>query len=482
MLNKIVMSIALACCLSSAVRAQEPKIGGTINAVIQPEPPSLMLAMIQNGPTQMVSGNIFEGLLRYSPKLEPLPELAESWTISDDGKVYTFKLKPGVTWHDGKPFTSADVLFSVEMLKQTHARARGNLVQVDKVEAPDDLTVVFTLKQPFGPFIGIFEVGSMPMVPKHLYDGTDYKTNPYNNAPVGTGPFMFKEWQKGAFIHLVKNPNYHEKGKPYIDDIYWQIIPDAAARSVAFETGKVDVLPGGSVENFDVPRLSKLKDVCVTGAGWEFFSPLSWMWLNNRSGPTASTIKFYTDDVPKYPFDPAKAKALLKEAGYNGEKIRMMPLPYGETWQRWGEAVKQNLQDVGLNIETIATDVPGSNQKLGDWDYDIAFTYLYQYGDPALGVSRNYITSQITKGQVFNNVEGYSNPEVDKLFAEGANATPDSKRQEIYEKAQKILVEDVPVAWLLELQFPTITHCKIKNLITTAIGVNDGFRDAWIEK
>ena len=520
MLNKIVMSIALACCLSSAVRAQEPKqepkIGGTINAVIQPEPPSLMLAMIQNGPTQMVSGNIFEGLLRYSPKLEPLPGLAQSWTISDDGKVYTFKLKPGVTWHDGKPFTSADVLFSVDMLKQTHARARGNLVQVEKVEAPDDLTVVFTLKQPFGPFIGIFEVGSMPMVPKHLYDGTDYKTNPYNNAPVGTGPFMFKEWQKGSFIHLVKNPNYHEKGKPYIDDIYWQIIPDAAARSVAFETGKVDVLPGGSVENFDVPRLSQLKDVCVTGAGWEFFSPLSWMWLNNRSGPTAnkkirqaimyavdrdfakdviwnglgkvatgpsaSTIKFYTDDVPKYPFDPAKAKALLKEAGYNGEKIRMMPLPYGETWQRWGEAVKQNLQDVGLNIETIATDVPGSNQKIGDWDYDIAFTYLYQYGDPALGVSRNYISSQIAKGQVFNNVEGYSNPEIDKLFAEGANATPDSKRQELYDKAQKILVEDVPVAWLLELQFPTITHCRIKNLITTAIGVNDGFRDAWIDK
>ena len=79
--------------------------------------------MVQNGPTQMVSGNIFEGLLRYSPKLEPLPGLAESWTVSDDAKTYTFKLKPGVLWHDGKPFTSADVLFSIEMLKQTHPRA-----------------------------------------------------------------------------------------------------------------------------------------------------------------------------------------------------------------------------------------------------------------------------------------------------------------------------------------------------------------------
>lgn len=491
-------------------------MGGIINAVIQPEPPGLMLAMVQNGPTQMVSGNIFEGLLRYSPKLEPLPGLAESWTISPDAKVYTFKLKSGVTWHDGKPFTSADVLFSVEMLRKVNARSRNNLTSVEKVEAPDDLTVVFTLKQPFGPFIGIFEVGSLPMVPKHLYDGTDYNTNPYNNAPVGTGPFMFKEWQKGSFIRLVKNPNYHEKGKPYLDEIYWQIIPDAAARAVAFETGKVDVLPGGSIENFDVPRVSKLAGACMSGAGWEFFSPLSWLWLNHRNpilankkvrqaimyaidrnfakdviwnglgkvatGPSVSTIKFYTDDVPKYDYDPAKAKALLKEAGYKGEKLRMLPLAYGETWQRWGEAVKQNLQDVGMNIETIATDVPGGNQKIMDWDYDIAFTYLYQYGDPALGVSRNYLTSAIVKGQMFNNVEGYSNPEVDQLFAEGAVATPDSKRKEIYDKVQKILVEDVPVAWLIELQFPTITKCKVKNLITTAIGVNDGFRDAWLDK
>lgn len=516
MLKRVMLAVMLSSSAGALALAQEPKAGGVVNVVIQPEPPGLMVGMVQNGPTQMVAGNIFEGLLRYSPKLEPLPSLAESWAVSDDGKVYTFKLKPGVTWHDGKPFTAADVLFSIDFLRQNHPRAKNNLAQVEKVDAPDDLTVVFTLKQPFGPFLGIFEVGSLPMIPRHIYEGTDWKTNPANNAPIGTGPFMFKEWKKGAFIHLVKNPNYYVKGRPYLDDIYWQVIPDAAARSVAFETGKVDVLPGGSVENFDVPRLAKLKGTCTTGAGWEFFSPLAWMWLNNRGGPTAnkkfrqavmfavdrnfakdviwngfgkvatgpsaSTIKYYTADVPKYDYDPAKAKALLKEAGYNGEKVRLMPLPYGETWQRWGEAVKQNLADVGINVEMVATDVPGSNQKLGDWDYDIGFSYLYQYGDPALGVGRNYVSSQIFKGGVFNNVEGYSNPEVDQLFADGAVAPSDAKRKEIYEKVQKILVEDVPVAWQLELQFPTISRCYVKNLITTAIGVNDGFRDAWLDK
>src|SRR5882762_9483694 len=124
MLKRVLIGLALASGLSAAALAEEPKTGGVINAVIQPEPPGLMMGLVQNGPTQMVAGNIYEGLLRYSPKLEPLPGLAESWTVSEDGKVYSFKLRMGVTWHDGKPFTSADVLFSIEFLKQTHPRAR----------------------------------------------------------------------------------------------------------------------------------------------------------------------------------------------------------------------------------------------------------------------------------------------------------------------------------------------------------------------
>lgn len=486
----------------------QAKPGGTINALVQPEPPSLMMGITQNGPTQLIAGNIYEGLLRYDEKLNPQPLLASSWTTSKDGLTTVFKLKPGVKWHDGKPFTAADVVFSVDVfLRKTHARLRANLEAVESIKALDALTVEFKLKYPFGPFMGIFETGTMPMVPKHLYEGTDFLTNPNNATPIGTGPLKFKEWVKGSYIQLVANTQYHQPGVPGIEAVYFHVIPDAAARAAAFESGKVDIAPGGAVEYFDVARLAKLPGVAVTTKGWEFFSPHSWLWLNNRkapmnsvkfrqavmhaidreamakiawhgfakpaTGPFNSHIKYYSADVAKYPRDLAKAKKLLAESGYKGETLRLLPLPYGESWQRQAEMVRQALTQMGVKVELAATDVAGWNQKLNDWDYDIAFTYVYQYGDPALGVARNYTSTNIAKGSPFNNVEGYVNSRVDALFAAGARASDPESRAKAYLEVQKLLVDEVPVAWLHEINFPTLYRVKVKNPISSGIGLND---------
>jgi peptide/nickel transport system substrate-binding protein len=516
-LRTFLATTAMAFLAAGAMPVEAQKRGGQVNVVVQPEPPSLMLPLVQNGPTQMVAGNIYESLLKYDNKLNPLPSLAEKWSVSEDGKVYTFTIKQGVTWHDGKPFSIDDVVFTLDkFLRETHPRWRPVAnAQIEKIEKADEATLKITLKNPFGPFILMFEVGTTPIVPKHIYEGTDYKTNPANNTPIGTGPFKFKEWNKGSFIQLVRNETYHVKGLPYLDTIYWQIIPDAAARAVAYETGKVDILTGGSVENSDIDRIKKVANTCITTEGWELFAPHSWVWINNRKepmsnklfrqgmmhaidrefakdviwnglgkvaiGPVSSSTKFFTADVPKYAYDPKKAKELILKSGYKGEKIRFLALPYGETWTRWAEAIRQNLIEAGVNVDLVTSDVAGYNQKISDWDYDLSMSYLYQYGDPAAGVARTYISSNIVKGNPFSNIEGYSNPEVDKLFAEAATATPDSKRQELYTKVQKILVEDVPVAWQTEMQFPTIYRCNVKNLIKTAIGINDAFGDAWKE-
>jgi peptide/nickel transport system substrate-binding protein len=481
---------------------------GNLNVIVQPEPPGLMVGILQNATTQLVAGNIYEGLVRLDEKLDPHPLLAQSWEMSSDGLSYTFKLKPGVKWHDGKPFSAQDVVFSVDVfLRKTHVRLRGNMEVVESISALDDLTVQFKLKRTFGPFLALFETGSMPMIPKHIYEGSaDFLNHPANNQPLGTGPFKFKKWVKGSYIHLEANADYHQPGVPTVKNLYFHVIPDAAARAAAFESGKVDVAPGGTVEYFDVERLAKLPGAAVTTKGWEFFAPLSWLWINNRkkpmdnpkfrqaimyaldraamakavfygfakvaTGPCNSSIKYYSDEVTKYPRDLDKAKALLRESGYQGETLRLLPMPYGETWQRVAEIIRQNLQQAGIKIEMVATDVAGWNQRLNEWDFDLSTTYVYQYGDPALGVARNYISSQIVKGSIFNNVEGYSNPKVDALFAAGMSEIDPVKRGQIYKEAQKLLVDEVPVAWLHELTFPTL-YRKVDNLVSSGTGLND---------
>lgn len=517
MMNRFVIS-AVASILPLAPAMAEPVAGGRANVVVQPEPPSLMLGLVQNAPAQMVAGNIYEGLLRYDTDLQPMPSLAKSWTVSDDGLTYSFELEQGVKWHDGQPFSSADVVFTADVfLRDSHPRFRAILEHVESIEAPDEHTVVFRLKSPFGPFLNAFEVGSMPIVPKHVYEGTDFQNNPANNTPIGTGPFTLAEWVKGSYIKLARNPDYWDEGKPYLDEVYYHVIPDAASRAVAFETGQVDILPGGAIENFDVPRVTALDNVCVTESGWEFFGPQSWLWLNNRedsplaskelrqavmhaidrqfiidalwngmgsipNGPFAASTKFRDASIEPYAHDPERARELVAASGYDGEVLDFVPMPYGETWMRLAEVIRQNLSDVGINVNIVATDVAGWNQRLSEWDFDISPTYLFQYGDPALGVSRVYISSNIVKGSPWNNVAGYADPEVDQLFEHGAGTIDQDERMAAYTEVQRRLAEDVPVAWLMDMSFPTITRCNVKDLVTTGIGLNDGFKNAYIEK
>lgn len=516
MSKRLVIGLSALLCIAAggALAQATPKKGGTLQVVVTPEPPMLMQGLNQNGPTNMIAGNIYESLLRYDEKLEPQPSLAKSWEISPDQTVYTFRLQEGVKWHDGKPFSADDVVFTLDkFLREVHPRWRPIVTnQVKSIEKVDDHTVRFTLNQPFGPFILSQEVASAPMIPKHIYEGSDFRQNPANANPIGTGPMKFKEWRKGSYVHLVRNEEYWDKGKPHLDDIYFQFIPDASARATAYETGKVDVLTGGAVEIFDVPRLAKLPNTCVTTKGWEMFSPIAWITPNTKhgilgnkqfrqammyaidrefvkdvvfsgygkipTGPISSRTKFYSADVPKYTFDVKKAKELVKASGYKGETLKLLGLPYGETWSRLAEAIKQNFEEAGIKVEIVSTDVAGWTQRTSNFDFDLTFNYVYQFGDPATGVARSYVTSNIVKGNPFGNIGQYSNPEVDRLFAEGAKATSD-KRQAIYDQVQKIMAEELPVLWLLEMDFPTVSRCNVKDLVTTGIGINDAAKNVW---
>ncbi len=501
--------------LASTAMAQ--KRGGTMHALINPEPPILAVGIVSNTPTQTVGGKIFSALLTYSFDLKPVPSLAESFEISADGKTYTFKLRKGVKWHDGKPFSSDDVVFSfTKLLPEVNPRARINFARVEKVTAPDADTVVLQLKDPFPPFIYAFDVATAPILPKHVYDGTDYRANPANNNPIGTGPFKLKEWKKGSYIHLVRHEEYFKPGKPYLDELIFQVVPDAGQRVVALETQKVHLAAFSDIEWFEVQRLKAMPHLELTTKGYEMYAPVSWLDMNHSrkpfddprfrkammhahdrefmrdklffglgrtaNGPINSVTQFYDEKaLTKYPYDLKKAEALLEEmglkkgAGGMRAKVEMIVMPYGEVWQRVAEYSKQQLRRIGVDVVLKTTDVAGFNQACSNFEYDMTWQYLFQFGDPAIGVARSYISSNIKKGVMFTNTHQYRNPKVDEAFDKGAVAPTREERQRWYTIAQQQTTEDVAVGWMHELEFPTFFNKKFRGVVTTALGVNESF-------
>src|SRR5699024_11026347 len=131
----------------------------------------------------------------------------------------------------------------------------------------------------------VFEPGFAPMMPRHIYAGTDYKSNPANSEPVGTGPFMFRDWKRGSYIRLEKNPDYWKPDLPHLDELIFNVIPDSESRAVAFENGRVDALRGGDVDYVDVNRLRSTPNISYTTKGWELYSPQAYLIPNIRTAP-----------------------------------------------------------------------------------------------------------------------------------------------------------------------------------------------------
>jgi peptide/nickel transport system substrate-binding protein len=499
--------------------AAEPVRGGTLNSALWPEPPGIVIGLHLNAPTLLPSTKIFEGLMTYDFDLNPLPVLAESWEISDDGLVWTMNLREGVAWHDGEPFTADDVVFTFsEFIPEVHARSRPTFQRAE-VAALDDLTVQLTLEEPYAPFLRTFDAIGAPIVPAHIYRGTDFRTNPANQAPIGTGPFKFEEWRTGEYIHLVRNDDYWQEGKPYLDEIYYRFIPDSASRALALETGQIQLATQSDIELVDVARLDALPHLDVTTRGWEWGSPIAWMEVNIRrepfdnadfrrailhaidrefiaeniffglaevaTSPIHSSSPFYEPDVPRYAYDPEKARAILDAAGFEPDadgtraEVALMGLPYGELWDRVSQYIRQSLDQVGIRVTLEATDVAGWGSRFGNWDYDMTTTFLTTLSDPALGVARTFITENQRQGVLFTNTSGYSNPEVDELFAKAAASVDEEERKQLYSEVQKIIVDEAALIWLVELQWPTIHDTRLQNVVQDGLGPNSSFADVY---
>ena len=489
---------------TAPARAQDaPVRGGTVVAAIVSDPGHLNPAITTSGATHAASELLYNGLLGRDERGEPVPELAESWQIEQGGTVYRFRLRDGVKWHDGAPFTAADVKFTFEeVLVKYHARTRASMGAVlAGIEAPDDRTVVFRFKQPYAPLLYQLDATEAPIVARHVYQGTDPQTNPANSNPIGTGPFKLVSYTKGTEIRLVRNPTYFKAGLPHLDGLVMRIIPDLAVQVLALENGEVDFLwelpgpqqarlkgdprfraartgyhPGGSncimtmSFNLDRPILKELRVRQAVAHALDRQAFLTQILFGDgkvAAAPISSEIPWAHAAGLALPRpDRAEAEKLLDGAGWKKEgegprtargvpgvadgtrlSIEFLHFP---TFTKYGELVRQQLGAVGIGVVLKPLEpAVFAPTVFKDRNFDSNVISYCNGPDPEIGVRRMYHSSQIGPAP-FTNAAAYRNARVDALFDEASRTVERDKRTRLYRQIQELVVQELPYFWLVE--------------------------------
>lgn len=440
---------------------------------------------------EILYANVFEGLTRIGPSGEVLPALAESWTISDDGKVYTFKLHKGVKFHDGSDFDAEDVKFSLDRARAPDSvnAQKGLFAAIDTVEVIDPETVQVTLKHPQGAFLYNMGWGDAVIVAPESADRNKEK-------PIGTGPFRFDHWAKGSAVTLVKSDNYW--GDPVaLDKVEFRFIPDAAAAVPAVLSGDVQAFPFfpadavsqvegnpqlkvviGSTEgetilamNNKKPPLDNLKvrqaisyaldrEAIIDGASGGLGQP-----IGSHVSPSS---KAYVDLTGRYPHDAAKARKLLKEAGFENGFKTTLKLPPPAYARDGGQIIASQLRNVGIQADIIPVEwAQWLDQVFTKKDYDLT---IVSHTEP------NDIDIYSRPDYYFN----YQNPEFNKVIEELNLTSDEATRNSLLAKAQNILADDAVVGFLFELPKVGVWDAKLSGLWENApIQANDLTKVKW---
>lgn len=471
--KSILLATALSlACSASALAARTDLVVGVVLEPPHLDPTAGAAAAID----EIVYANLFEGLTRIDEKGQVQPDLAESWTVSEDGKVYTFKLHSGVKFHDGTDFSADDVKFSLDRARgenSTNAQ-KGLFAGIESVEVVDPATVKITLKAPEGLFAWNMGLGDAVIVAPESAETNKEK-------PVGTGPFKFESWAKGSSVKLVKSDAYW--GDPVaLDKVEFRVIPDAAAAVPALLSGDVQAFPNAPLGDAR-PQLeadARLKVVIGVTEGETLLA------MNNKKPPfdklevrqaiasamdRASIIAgngsglgtpigshmspanpAYVDLVNTYPYDVTKAKEYLKSAGLeNGFKatLKLPPVPYARDG---GQVIQSELRDIGIEVEIIPVEWADWLTKVfTEKDYDMTIVSHTEANDIDIYSRSDYYFQ-------------YQNPEFNKLIDELKVTNDVAKRNEIQAAAQTILAHDVPAVFLFELAKVGVWDAKLEGM------------------
>lgn len=482
------------------------------------EPTTLTCSFTSAGVAQFISPKIFDGLLTYTPDLKPLPRLAQAWHFDETGHTLTLQLRPGVRWHDGKPFTSGDVAFSaLQVWKLYHSRGRMTFAHLTAVDTPDPLTAIFRFSEPSPYVLSALGANESQVVPRHLYEGRDVIGNPANLRPVGTGPFRFAEWQTGQFIRLERNPDYWTKGLPQADGVIFRLLSDGAAQAAALETGEIDLTRDIAPGDFDrLARLPNLRQdkrpfaLSSAGSGIEFNldNPRLQDVRVRRAvahavdkhfilqtilrgdgvidkGPISSLYPaFYSDDLPGYPFDPARAIALLEEAGLKPDargirlSFRLFSIPGTPASAQVADYVRSALAKVGIEARIEKQDFASFVKKVyTDRNFDVVITGGQMGPDPVIGTQRWYWSKSFKPGVAFSNGSHYHSAQADHFLEEAQREVDPVRRKALYAQFSRVVMTDLPRIPLYSTSYRLFSNSRVSPLPDTAEGYMGSFAD-----
>ncbi len=498
------------CLLLSACNSDQ-RFRGTVVVAIEAGPNNLDPRIGTSAEAERIDQLVFNSLVRRGPRFEILSDLASHWEIPEP-TTYRFFLRSGVRFHNGKPLTSQDVKYTFQsMLDGTIVSPKTSTFRViQAIETPDELTVVFRLREPYASFLWNLTNGGVGIVPEG-------SKSEFNRNPVGTGPFRFVSYAHEEQVVLESNPNYFG-GAPHIRHVIFKIIPDATTRALELRKGSIDI--GQNILSPDfVKSLEKephLRVMVSPGTNYQYIGfnlkdPIlqekrvrqaiafaipredivKYYWrdmVSLASGILPPNHWAYEDQVARYPYDPERAKALLDEAGWrNLDGDREQPrfeltfkTSTDESSRQVAAIIQQQLKQVGIKVHL-------RSYEFGTFYGDIVrgsfqmFTLRWIGGNNDPDIFERVFHSQEVPPKGYNRGR-YQNERVDRLIEWARKELDQEKRKVAYSEVQKIQADEVPYVSLWYIKNVCVQHKRISNITPSPAGDYDFLREIQISE
>ena len=474
------------------------------------EPSTLIPLLATDSSSGDISGLVYNGLVRYDKNYQLEGDLARSWEVSPDGLTITFHLRRGVKWHDGHDFTSHDVLFTYQVVvdPKTPTAYSEDFKQVKTAQAIDPYTFRVTYPKPFAPALASW---GMPMLPAHLLEGKDITKSPLSRAPVGTGPYIFKQWIPLQKLELEANPDYWE-GKPYIGRYVYRIIPDSSTMYMELKAGGIDEMGLTPVQ---YQRQTNTQDFLARFNKYRYpASAYTYLGYNQRlplfqdrrvrqaiscainkeeiiqgallgmgqiaHGPYKPGAWAYKAKVEDFGYDPARAVALLQQAGFvrgadgimakDGKPLSFTIMTNQGNDQRLKSAliIQRRLKHVGIDVKIRVMEWASFITNFIDKGQFEAVLLGWTTGqDPDI---YDVWHSSKTAPKELNFIH-FKNAEVDRLLEEGRGTFDIEKRKQCYYAIQDILAREQPYTFLYVPDALPVVSARFRGIEPAPAGI-----------